>query len=176
MRLQQTINEQNLSKPERLGSSVPPCSGQRACKGEEIEPTSDASESGWSLPIGTGQVGYGLWLYLVKRWSWLMILGPGRLVRAVALRIELRTPRAGVRTGYSRLLKQAMEGAWNLGTSVWLPPLVGMIKTADDRRAEGRSLRSSLNAGKPHTGPRNGRRREAVDAISFQEVDKCPAW
>ena len=87
-----------------------------------------------------------------------------------AFGIVLRAPKAGVHTGYSRLLSQMMEGAWNLGTFVRLP-LRGMIKTADDRRTKGRSLRSSLSAGKPCTW-----RRKAVDTDLQQEVDVCPAW
>ena len=87
-----------------------------------------------------------------------------------AFGIVLRAPKAGVHTGYSRLLSQMMEGAWNLGTFVRLP-LRGMIKTADDRWARGRSFRSSRSAGKPRTW-----RREAVDRVLQQEVGVCPAW
>ena len=87
-----------------------------------------------------------------------------------AFGIVLRAPKAGVHTGYSRLLSQMMEGAWNLGTFVRLP-LRGMIKTADERRTKGRSFRSSLSAGKPCTW-----RRKAVDTDLQQEVDVCPAW
>ncbi len=50
MRLQQTINEQNLSKPERLENSAPLCSGQRVCYGEEYEPMPDASVDYWNQP------------------------------------------------------------------------------------------------------------------------------
>jgi hypothetical protein len=98
-------------------------------------------------------------------------VAPPFIAAATALGSDLRAPRARVRTGYSRLLKQTMEWVWNLGTLAWLPPLWGMIKTADDRRAEGRSLRSSLSAGKPCTW-----RREAVDTVLQQEVGLCPAW
>ena len=87
-----------------------------------------------------------------------------------AFGIVLRAPKAGVHTGYSRLLSQMMEGAWNLGTFVRLP-LRGMIKTADDRWARGRSFRSSRSAGKPRTW-----RRKAVDTDLQQEVDVYPAW
>ena len=87
-----------------------------------------------------------------------------------AFGIVLRAPKAGVHTGYSRLLSQMMEGAWNLGTFVRLP-LRGMIKTADDRWARGRSFRSSRSAGKPRTW-----RREAVDRVLQQEVGSNPAW
>lgn len=171
MRLQQTINEQNLSKPERLGNSVPPCSGQRVCYGEEYEPMYDASVECGANQIGIGLVGCRLWRHLVKSWSWLMILRPGRPLWAAASGNDLRAPEARVHTGYSRLLRQTMEWVWNLGTSVRLPQLLGMIKTADERRTEGRSLRSSLSAGKPHTW-----RRKAVDTVLQQEVGLCPAW
>ena len=87
-----------------------------------------------------------------------------------AFGIVLRAPKAGVHTGYSRLLSQMMEGAWNLRTFVRLP-LRGMIKTADDRWARGRSFRSSRSAGKPRTW-----RREAVDRVLQQEVGSNPAW
>ncbi len=89
---------------------------------------------------------------------------------------DLRASGGGIRTGYSRLLKRMMEHVWNLGTLVWLPLLQWMIKTADERRAKGRSLRSSLSAGKPCTSPGNGGRREAVDTVLQQEVGVCPAW
>ena len=88
-----------------------------------------------------------------------------------AFGIVLRAPKAGVHTGYSRLLSQMMEGAWNLGTFVQFPRSWGMIKTADDRWARGRSFRSSRSAGKPRTW-----RRKAVDTDLQQEVDVCPAW
>ena len=87
-----------------------------------------------------------------------------------AFGIVLRAPKAGVHTGYSRLLSQMMEGAWNLRTFVRLP-LRGMIKMADDRWARGRSFRSSRSAGKPRTW-----RREAVDRVLQQEVGSNPAW
>jgi hypothetical protein len=102
--------------------------------------------------------------------------GTGAVQRAAPPENDLRASGGRVRTGYSRLLKRMMEHVWNLGTLVWLPPLWGMIKTADDRRTKGRSLRSSLSAGKPHTCPNNGRRRKAVDTVSQQEVGLCPAW
>ena len=85
--------------------------------------------------------------------------------------IDLRAPRACVHTEYSRLLMQTMEWVWNLGTFVRLPRSWGMIKTADERRTKGRSLRSSLSAGKPCTW-----RRKAVDTDLQQEVDVYPAW
>ena len=88
-----------------------------------------------------------------------------------AFGIVLRAPKAGVHTGYSRLLMQTMEWVWNLGTFVQFPRSWGMIKTADERRTKGRSLRSSLSAGKPCTW-----RRKAVDTDLQQEVDVCPAW
>lgn len=78
MRLQQTINEQNLSKPEGLGNSAPLRSGQRICYGEEYEPTSDASVEYGANQIGIVRlVGHIFWVCLVKRWSWLMIPRPG---------------------------------------------------------------------------------------------------
>lgn len=175
MRLQQAINEQNLSKPERLGNSAPLCSGQRVCYGEEYEPMIDASVEYRSQPNRN-------W---VGRVPFLMAFGevlvlandpetgvaPPFIAAATALGSDLRAPRARVRTGYSRLLMQTMEWVWNLGTSVRLPQLWGMVKTADERRAEGRSLCSSLSAGKPFTW-----RREAVDIVLQQEVGACPAW
>ena len=88
-----------------------------------------------------------------------------------ALGIDLRAPRACVHTEYSRLLMQTMEWVWNLGTFVQFPRSWGMIKTADERRTKGRSLRSSLSAGKPCTW-----RRKAVDTDLQQEVDVYPAW
>ena len=88
-----------------------------------------------------------------------------------AFGIVVRAPKAGVHTGYSRLLMQTMEWVWNLGTFVQFPRSWGMIKTADERRTKGRSLRSSLSAGKPCTW-----RRKAVDTDLQQEVDVCPAW
>ncbi len=176
MRLQQTINEQNLSKPERLGNSALLCSGQHVCHGEEYEPMPDASVEYRSQPNRN-------W---VGRVSLLVASGEGLVldcdpetgvaIVATAFGIVLRAPRARVHTGYSRLLMQTMEWVWNLGTLAWLPPLWGMIKTADERRAKGRSLRSSLSAGKPHASPGNGGRREAVDIDLQQEVDLCPAW
>jgi hypothetical protein len=171
VRLQQTINEQNLSKPERLGNSAPLCSGQRVCYGEEYEPMPDASVEYRSQP-NRNWVG---WVSPSAASGGELVLAndpeTGVAVAATALGIDLRAPGARVRTGYSRLLKQTMEWAWNLGTLAWLPPILGMIKTADDRRAKGRSLRSSLSAGKPHTW-----RREAVDTVLRQEVGACPAW
>ena len=94
----------------------------------------------------------------------------GVVYLVTAFGIVLRAPKAGVHTGYSRLLSQMMEGAWKLGTFVRLP-LRGMIKTADDRWASGRSFRSSRSAGKPRTW-----RRKAVDTDLQQEVGVCPAW
>ena len=170
MRLQQTINEQNLSKPGRLGNSAPLCLGQRVCYGEEYEPMSDASVEYRNQPI--------------RHWvgrAWFLAMSGEELVLAndpetgvaylvTAFGIVLRAPKAGVHTGYSRLLSQMMDGAWKLGTFVRLP-LRGMIKTADDRWARGRSFRSSRSAGKPRTW-----RREAVDRVLQQEVGVCPAW
>ncbi len=170
MRLQQAINEQNLSKPEGLGNSAPLRSGQRVRYGEEYEPMSDASVEYRSLPTGIGQVGCRLRWHLVKSWSWLMIPGPGRHSFVAAFGSVLRAPEVRVHTGYSRLLKRTMEWVWNLGTLVRLPPR-RMVKTADDRRNKGRSLRSSLGTGKPSTW-----RRRAVDTESQQEVGACPAW
>ena len=84
---------------------------------------------------------------------------------------DLRASGGGFRTGYSRLLQRMMEHVWNLGTFDWLSPTRGMIKTADDRRSKGRSLRSSPGTGKPSTW-----RRKAVDITLQQEVGLCPAW
>ena len=170
MRLQHTINEQNLSKLESLGNSAPLCLGQRVCNGEEYEPMSDASVEYRNQPI--------------RNWvgrAWFLAMSGEELVLAdepetgvahlvTALGIDLRAPRASVHTEYSRLLMQTMEWVWNLGTFVRLP-LLGMIKTADDRWARGRSFRSSRSAGKPRTW-----RRKAVDTDLQQEVDVCPAW
>lgn len=132
----------------------------------------DASVEYGACQLGIGQVGgIQFWVQPVKRWSWLMILRPGWPSWATAFGSDLRAPKAGVHTGYSRLLKQTMEGAWNLGTSQWLPlRWQGMIKTADDRCREGRSLRSSPRAGKLLTW-----RREAMGTVSQQEVGACPA-
>lgn len=171
MRLQQTINEQNLSKPGRLGNSAPLCLGQRVCYGEEHEPMSDASVEYRNQPI--------------RNWvgrAWFLAMSGEELVLAdepetgvaplvTALGIDLRAPRACVHTEYSRLLMQTMEWVWNLGTFVQFPRSWGIIKTADERRTKGRSLRSSLSAGKPCTW-----RRKAVDTDLQQEVDVCPAW
>lgn len=180
MRLQQAINEQNLSKPERLGNSAPLCSGQRVCYGEEYEPMIDASVEYRSQP---NRNWVGRMSLLVPSGEVLVLandpeigVAPPFIAAATALGIDLRAPRARVRTGYSRLLKQTMEWVWNLGTSVRLPQLWGMVKTADERRAEGRSLCSSLSAGKPHASPGNGGRRKAVDIVLQQEVGACPTW
>ena len=89
---------------------------------------------------------------------------------------DLRAPRIRVHTGYSRLLSQMMEWVWNLGTLFRLPTICRMVKTADDRRTKGRSLRSSLSVGKPHTYISNGWRREAVDSVLQQEIGLCLAW
>lgn len=170
MRLQQTIHEQNLSKPEGLGNSAPLRSGQRICYGEEYELMSNASVEYWNQPIRNwvgracllGMSGEELVLANDPETGvacWVTVLG-----------IVLRAPRVRVHTGYSRLLSQMMECAWNLGTFVRFP-LRGMIKTADDRRIKGRSLRSSLRTGKPSTW-----RREAVDRVLQQEVGSNPAW
>jgi len=52
---------------------------------------------------------------------------------------------------------------------------VGMIEATNDRGNEGRSLRSSLRAGKPSTRPSDRTwQREAVDTVSKQEVALCP--
>lgn len=81
VRLQQTIHEQNLSKPEGLGNSAPLRFGQRICYGEEYEPTSDASVEYGANQIGIVRLaGHAFWVCLVKSWSWLMILRPGRPV------------------------------------------------------------------------------------------------
>ncbi len=96
----------------------------------------------------------------------------GAAHRAAPPEEDLRALGGGIRTGYSRLLQRTMDRVWNLGTSArspWLRPR--MTKTAGDRRAEGRSLRSSPRAGKPLTW-----QREAVDTASRQEVGTCPAW
>lgn len=176
MRLQQAINEQNLSKPERLGNSAPLCSGQRVCYGEEYEPMFDASVEYWSQP-NRNWVGR-MSLPAASGEELVLANDPetGVAIKATALGSDLRAPRARVRTGYSRLLMQTMEWVWNLGTSVRLPQFLGMVKTADERRAEGRSLRSSLSAGKPHASPGNGGRRKAVDIVLQQEVGTCPIW
>lgn len=95
----------------------------------------------------------------------------GAARRAAPPEEDLRASGGGVRTGYSRLLKRAMERIQNLGTSArppWHKPW--MTKTAGERRAGGRSLRSSPRAGKPSAW-----RREAVDTASRQEVGGCPA-
>jgi hypothetical protein len=112
---------------------------------------------------------------LVERWTALMIAERGGCVcsgrRTSAFGRDLRAPKAGIHTGYSRFLRRTMECMRNLGTSSWLPRRValGMIETADDRRDEGRSLRSSPRAGKPLTW-----RRKAVDTVSRQEAGECP--
>lgn len=176
MRLQQTINEQNLSKPVRLGNSAPLCSGQRVCYGEEYEPIPDASVEYWTQP---NRNWVGRMSLLVTSGEELVLANDpetGVAHVATAFGIVLRAPEARVHTGYSRLLRQMMEWVWNLGTLAWLPLTLGMIKTADERRAKGRSLRSSLRMGKPSTHPRNGGRRKAVDTDLQQEVDLCPAW
>lgn len=62
-----------------------------------------------------------------------------------------------------------------------LPFGMRMTEATRDRGDGGRSLRSSLRAGKPSTrsgngtGPNPARRREAVDTVCRQEVDLCPA-
>ena len=96
----------------------------------------------------------------------------GAAQRAAPPERDLRASGGGFRTGYSRLLKRTMEHVWNLGTFAQPPWCESwMAKTAGERCAEGRSLRSSLRAGKPSTW-----RREAVDTGSRQEVGACPAW
>lgn len=172
MRLQQTIHEQNLSKPEGLGSSAPLRFGQRVCYGEEYEPTPDASVEYRDQPNRNCQVGR-TWLLAVSGEELVLANDPetGAAFLAAAFGEDLRAPRARVHTGYSRLLSQMMEWVWNLGTLARLPPHWGMIKTAGDRRTKGRSLRSSLRMGKPSAW-----RREAVDTVSQQEVGACPAW
>ena len=129
MRLQQTINEQNLSKPERLGNSAPLCSGQRVCYGEEYEPMPDASVEYWSQP---NRNWVGRVSRLVASGEELVLANDpetGVASVATAFGIDLRAPGARVHTGYSRLLKQTMEWVWNLGTLVWLPPILSGIKT-----------------------------------------------
>jgi hypothetical protein len=112
---------------------------------------------------------------LVERWTALTIAERGEGGRSggriSAFGKDLRVPKARIHTGYSRFLIRTMECMRNLGTSSWLPRRLTprMIETADDRRDEGRSLRSSPRAGKPLTW-----RREAVDTVSRQEAGKCP--
>jgi hypothetical protein len=112
---------------------------------------------------------------LVERWTALTIAERGgcgrRGARTSAFGTDLRAPEARIHTGYSRFLRRTMECVRNLGTSSRLPRRLAprMIETADDRRDEGRSLRSSPRAGKPLTW-----RREAVDTVSRQEAGKCP--
>src|SRR3954452_8674982 len=92
--------------------------------------------------------------------------------RTSAFGTELRAPKARIHTGYNRFLRRTMECVRNLGT-LSRPPrhlMPRMIEMADDRRDEGRSLRSSPRAGKPFTW-----RREAVDTVSRQEAGECLA-
>ena len=132
---------------------------------------SDASVEYWSQPNRNCQVGRACLLGMSGE-ELVLANDPetGVAYLVTAFGIVLRAPKAGVHTGYSRLLSQMMEGAWNLRTFVRLP-LRGMIKMADDRWARGRSFRSSRSAGKPRTW-----RREAVDRVLQQEVGSNPAW
>lgn len=53
--------------------------------------------------------------------------------------------------------------------------LLGMMEATHERFDEGRSLRSSLRAGKPFTRSiLRTWRRETVDIVSKQEVGLCP--
>ena len=62
----------------------------------------------------------------------------------------------------------------NLNTASLSLSLAGMMEATHDRCGEGRSLRSSLRAGKPSTRPARPRQREAVDTVSEQEAGLCP--
>ena len=155
----------------RRGPPTPTRCGERVREGKRCEPMQEAS-----LEYGTRQCGGGrVSVKLVERWTALMIAERGECgrsgVRTSAFGEDLRAPKARIHTGYSRFLIWTMECVRNLGTLSRPPrrPTPRMIETADDRRDEGRSLRSSPRAGKPLTW-----RREAVDTVSRQEAGKCP--
>ena len=155
----------------RRGPPTPTRLGERVREGKRCEPMLEASLEHCTRQCGGGRAS----VKLVERWTALMIAergGCGRSgVRTSAFGKGLRAPKARIHTGYSRFLIRTMECMRNLGTSLRLPRRLTprMIETADDRRDEGRSLRSSPRAGKPFTW-----RREAVDTVSRQEAGKCP--
>jgi hypothetical protein len=145
--------------------------GERVREGKRCEPMQEASSEHCARQCGGGRVS----VKLVECWTALTIAERGDCGRSSDRRSafgkELRSPKARIHTGYSRFLIRTMECVRNLGTSSWLPRLLAprMIETADDRRDEGRSLRSSPRTGKPFTW-----RREAVDTVSRQEAGECP--
>jgi hypothetical protein len=152
----------------RWGPPTPARFGERVREGKRCEPMNEAS-----LEYGAHQRGgRRVSVKLVERWTVLMITERGeRAVHVSAFGEDLRAPNARVHTGYSRFLIRTMECVRNLGTSSQPPRRLTpwMIEMADDRRDEGRSLRSSPRAGKPFTW-----RRKAVDAVSRQEAGECP--
>lgn len=155
----------------RRGPPTPTRLGERVREGKRCEPMLEASSEHCTRQCGGGRAS----VKLVESWTALTIAEWGECARSgeriSAFGNDLRVLKARIHTGYSRFLIRTMECMRNLGTSSWLPRRLTprMIETADDRRNEGRSLRSSPRAGKPLTW-----RREAVDTVSRQEAGKCP--
>jgi len=161
---------------ERAGTSDPVCGS--ACKPamvKETESMVDASVENGTCQLGSGQdnplceqgVGGvlvcagdsqtgGLRSFAGQPWD-IFTLSRGQISHGVK-----SAPKAGKRS-YSEPKNLIIAS---------LPCGVRMMEATHDRCDEGRSLRSSLRAGKPSARSTIGaRRRETVDIVSKQEVD-----
>lgn len=168
MCLWETINEQNPSKPDGRPLSGRPVRRARPY-GEFNEPMMEASERQFPRQIesGRGSRKTGGELFAAIRAA----NGGMRDSRTSAhgCICDGRAPdttrgRVGSCSG-----RRSVTGTWEPCRGFPGPNGRGMTKATGERHGKGRSLRSSLRAGKPSTW-----RREAVDAAGKQEADTCP--
>jgi hypothetical protein len=161
-------------KVGRTGTSDPVLGpASEPAMARETEPMADAPVTNWTRRLGSGRDD----LRCEPEIGGELVSAMG--TRTGGARRAARQPRYGL-AWYRGQIPHGVESAPKAGERSVAKPKnfviasgifgLRMAEATSERDDEGRSLRSSPRTGKPFTW-----RREAVDTVSRQEVDACPA-